>query len=167
MVHNNDRTDSWCGTCEPYLYSGATISKLVKTVRQLGFFIFNKLIVKRSTVELLKPMDCILKVCYDLQEEMLHVQSATIPKSAWFYHKNRNQQLIVPLYLTLCGISDGPVFRRQRNTSPVGKTARLWIHHWRRPHRSPAHKTHHQDNKSRRDRTPSTCFPKCNVLGLL
>lgn len=57
---------SWCGTCKPYLYSSAAIGKLVKTVRQFGFFSFNKVIVKCLTMKLLKAMDRVLKVCYDL-----------------------------------------------------------------------------------------------------
>lgn len=35
--------------------------------------------------------------------------------------EEKKLELIIPLYLTLCSISNGSVFRCQRNTSPVGK----------------------------------------------
>lgn len=51
---------------KPYLYPSAAIGQLVKAVRQLGSLALNKRVIKCSTMELLKSMDSVLKVCYHL-----------------------------------------------------------------------------------------------------
>lgn len=58
-----------------HLYSSAAIVQFVKAVRQLGFLPLNVWIIICSAVKLLKAMNRVLKVSYDLQENCLLVTS--------------------------------------------------------------------------------------------